>query len=468
MGSLLLSRYIPRLFAACLILAATALAATSRETILHQFNTKGDGVQPFATVIADKSGNLYGTTTGGGSGPAGCAVDIVSAECGTVYQLSPPKVSGGAWTETILYSFQGGTDGVSPNGLAMDAAGNLYGTTAGGGLANCTSANGSAVGCGTVFELSPPAVSGGQWTETVLYRFTGGADGLGPLAPTIIDRAGNLYSTTNSGGVANCAAASNGQAVGCGTVFELSPNGDGTWTEKTLYAFQGGNDGGFPYGAGVIMGAAGKLYGTNVYAGGTSNYCQVIGCGTVYELSPPLSKSGAWKETVLHTFPFVTSTDPSGPGPGLILQGGTLIGTTGTGGQYSHGTAFQLTPSGSSWTFNIIYNFGGTQGDAGAPSLGLVADGKGDLYGTSLYGGKGTCNSGCGAVFELVPPSTSGGSWSENVLYSFRGGTAGVGPQAGVTLNKGMLYGTTASGGGGSCEAILGRQGCGTVFSVTP
>lgn len=451
-----------------LTLAVSALAANSKETILHQFNTAGDGKGPLATVIADKAGNLYGTTSVGGSS-TNCG--IVALGCGTVFELSPPAENGGSWTETILYSFQGGADGDGPNGLVFDAAGNLYGTTEAGGNGNCLSANGTAIGCGTVFELSPPTVAGGQWTEAVLYSFTGGADGAYPYAPMIFDHAGNLYSTANNGGVVNCPAASNGEATGCGTVFELTPpaTSGGAWTESTLYAFQGGNDGGFPFSAGVVLSPTGKLYGANAFAGGTSEYCQSLGCGTVYELAPPKSKGGAWTETVLHAFQEGTSTDPNVVTGGVILRGGALYGTTRYGGQNKFGAAFELTPSsGGTWTMNVIYSFYSGPGDAIDPEAGVVSDSKGNLWGTTLYGGKGTCNAGCGTVFELVPPSTSGGTWTESVVYSFRGGNAGAGPFAGVTLSKGLLYGTTASGGGGNGCSILGRGGCGTVFSVVP
>lgn len=449
-----------------LALTLPALAANSKETILHQFSTAGDGQEPLATVIVDKAGNLYGTTYAGGSG-TNCGTLLVG--CGTVFELSPASQTGGSWTETILYNFQGGADGAEPNGLVFDATGNLYGTTQLGGGGNCLSDNDVMTGCGTVFELSPPTLAGGPWTEKLLYSFTGGSDGAFPDAGMSFDKAGNLYSTANSGGVVNCANSGNGTATGCGTVFELSPpaTSGGAWTESTLYAFQGGNDGGFPFSAGVVISPTGKIYGANAYAGGTSEYCQSLGCGTVYELAPPKTHGSEWTETVLHAFQEVISTDPNVVTGGVTLRDGVLYGTTRYGGQNKFGAAFELTPSqNGTWTMNVIYSFGNGAGDALDPEAGVVSDSKGNLYGTTMYGGKGTCNAGCGTVFELVPPLTSGGTWTESIVYSFRGGNAGVGPSANVTLNKGLLYGTTPSGGNG-CP-LHEQGGCGTVFSIIP
>ena len=216
----------------------------------------------------------------------------------------------------MLYSFNfNGTDGADPAaGLIFDAAGNLYGTTYGGGTYDW----------GTVFELTPAA--GGGWTEKVLYSFLGGADGFFPAADLIFDAAGNLYGTTGYGG-----------AYDNGTVFELTPTGGGDWTEKLLHSFSynlNGMDGTYPQ-AGLIFDAAGNLYGTTV---GGGNY----GGGTVFELTP--TAGGNWTETVLHNFNR-NGTDGADPYAGLIFDGaGNLYGTTSFGDVYGDGTVFQLTP----------------------------------------------------------------------------------------------------------------------------
>ena len=236
---------IPVIFAAILFVSSTGAAA--QEKVLHSFNNNGtDGIVPDGGVIFDAAGNLYGTTWSGG------AYDY----WGTVYELTP--AAGGGWTEQVLHSFNNvDTDGASPAaGPIFDTAGNLYSTTAGGGTYLK----------GTVFELTPTA--GGGWTETVLHNFGNGTDGATPIAGLIFDAAGNLYSTTSGGGTS-----------GNGTVFELSPNGSGGWTETVLHNFHyNGTDGVSPY-AGLIFDAAGNLYGTT-REGGTSSY------GTVFEITP--------------------------------------------------------------------------------------------------------------------------------------------------------------------------------------
>jgi uncharacterized repeat protein (TIGR03803 family) len=281
--------------------------------VLHDFtSTGGDGASPFAGLIMDASGNLYGTTFGGGPlGPFGN---------GTVFELVN---SSGTYSEKVLYSFTGtGGDGVGPSGvLIMDASGNLYGTTRFGG----TSGN------GTVFEL---VNSSGTYSEQVLYSFTGtGGDGASPFAGLIMDASGNLYGTTASGGTPVPAGGS-GCIFGCGTVFELV-NSSGTYSEKVLYSFPStGVDGELPS-AGLIMDASGNLYGTTI-GGGTD------GLGTVFEL---VNSSGTYSEKLLYSF---TGTGGDGAGPSGVLiidASGDLYGTTVGGGTSSFGTVFRLTPA---------------------------------------------------------------------------------------------------------------------------
>jgi len=228
------------------------------EKVLHSFNTNGDGYNPEAGLIFDKSGNLYGTTYYGGS-------ECRNWGCGTVFELSPgPKCK---WTEKVLHSFGSYYDGGYPwGGLIFDPAGNLYGTTTVGGG-----------GFGTVFQLTPSGKN--SWNETVLHSFSGD-DGFLPLGSLVLDAAGNLYGTTSDGGNYGgwC-------ADGCGVVFKLTPGSNGGWTETTLYKFNVSGDGHFPV-ANLIFDAAGNLLGTTV-GGGDQDGCNYnLGCGTVFELIP--------------------------------------------------------------------------------------------------------------------------------------------------------------------------------------
>ncbi len=259
-------------------------------------------------MIIDAAGNLYGTTEYGGDYSCG------GPGCGTVFELMPTE--GGGWTEKKLHNFGNGTDGVFPLAdLNLDVAGNLYGTTYGGG-GLCS------YGCGTVFELTPNG--NGNWTEKVLHSFNdNGTDGDLPYAGLIFDAAGNLYGTTVAGGSSYA-----------GTVFELTPHGNGNWTEKVLHSFSNvGTDGASPF-AGLIFDAAGNLYGTTTYGGNHP--------GTVFELTP--TGGGDWTEKVLHSFSNV-GTDGAYPYGGLIFDAaGNLYGTTYLGGTYNYGTVFEVTP----------------------------------------------------------------------------------------------------------------------------
>jgi uncharacterized repeat protein (TIGR03803 family) len=239
------------------------------ETVLYSFCPAGygnctDGAYPEAGLTQDAAGNLYGTTSSGG------------ANQGTVFKLAPPAQQGGVWTETVLYSFTGGTDGGQPQAsVILDAAGNLYGTTLVGGDSSCNAVFGP--GCGVVFKLAPPAQLSGAWTETVLHAFTEGTDGGTPYAGVIQDAAGNLYGTTWFGGLAGPPCDSF-----CGVVFKLDTSGN----ETVLYSFTGTADGAEPL-AGVIEDAAGNLYGTASGGGNQGAFCQGEGgCGVVFKLAP--------------------------------------------------------------------------------------------------------------------------------------------------------------------------------------
>jgi uncharacterized repeat protein (TIGR03803 family) len=352
-----------------------------------------------------------------------------------------------AQTEKVLYSFNNTTSYKGPFGppasLIFDADGNLYGTTVQGGTSSGPN------GGGAVFELTKMC---GRWTEKTLHDFGSGEDGAEPDASVIFDAVGNLYGTTQVGGVYNY-----------GTVFELSPTADGGWTERVLHSFNpDGKDGALPV-ASLVFDANGNLYGTTSDGGAN---CGQSGCGIVFELSP--SRDGGWTEKILHAFG--SGEDGSDPRAGLIFDAtGNLYGTTYHGGSYSSGSVFELSQTGDGdWTESILHNFDNTVTDGAFPSAGLILDADGNLYGTTVFGGAFTSTSschetvgrgGCGTVFELMP--AAGGGWTKSILHSFEAGaTDGSQPFAGLIFDaSGNLYGTTAGGG-----EIRG----GTVFKMTP
>ncbi len=279
-----------------------ALPLIAQQELAFPFNGK-EGAFPQGGVIADANGNLYGTTSTGGT-----------YGFGVVYELSPGGA--GKAIENVLYSFGNSPDGANPVGnLIFDNAGNLYGVTEKGGL-----------GVGTVFELSPPAFSG-AWTEKVLYSFhsqTG--DGAFPMAGLVFDEVGNLYGTTSGGDTCNTA----------NTVFELTPpsQAGGAWSQTVLYTFPSDASQGCVPLAPVLFDAAGNLYGTT-YLGG--KFHQV---GTIFELSPPAIQGQPWTQTVLFNF---NGTGGRFPQAGLTMAAnGVLFGTASSGGANGLGTAFSL------------------------------------------------------------------------------------------------------------------------------
>jgi uncharacterized repeat protein (TIGR03803 family) len=405
-----------------LIVTSPAMAQT--ESVLHSFNGSDNlkgGLEPESTLIMDSAGNLYGTTPIGGTN---CASQD---GCGTVFQLVPK--TGGGWTENVLHNFNdNGKDGIGPtSGVIFDSAGNIYGTTGGGGI----------YGNGTVYELSPKA--GGGWTEDTLHSFnTNGKDGYMPYGAVVFDSAGNLYGTTSKGG-----------KYDSGTVFKLSPKTGGGFTEVVLHNFDPSNKDGSDPLSSLIFDSAGNLYGTSFY-GGSAGY------GTVFELSPPVS-GNAWTETVIYSFP--NSTDGYAQYGLIFDSAGNLYGTTLGEDSVTFGTVFELSPSGSgAWTPQVLYTFCSETdcADGAVPRSGLIFDASGNLYGTTGQGGSGKGAS--GTVFELSP---SGGSWTLTTLHTFgQVKHDGSEPLAGVIMDSsGNLYGTTYLGG---------VNGTGSVYEITP
>jgi len=452
------------------------LAPTSggkwKETVIHEFaGYPADGANPAASLVFDSAGNLYGTTEYGGSGD-GCGDQYYTIDCGTVFELSP--TSHGGWTETVLYNFQGGTDGCAPGApVILDNSGNVYGTTELGGIAGqpCY------FGAGTVFKLT--AGSGGVWTESVLYAFMGTTDGATPSGALIFDKAGNLYgSASDSFGDLSKpfspklgALAKNAirppQAGDCGVVFELSPGSGGTWTDSTIYTFNGGTDGCAPE-SNLIFDLSGNLYGTTV-AGGSSTYCSGSGCGTVFKLSPG---SGGWTESVLYSF--TGGADGANPFAGPLLNStGSLYTAASVGANscytYSNvtrgcGAVVKLTASSGKWTASATYDFPSPR-DGSSPFANLISDSAGNLYGTTEYGGAGQCPyQGCGTVFMLTP--STDGKWKSKILHSFTGMNGdGAGPLGSLIFDDlGNLYGTTRYGGTNQC---VDNTPCGTVFRLS-
>jgi len=284
-----------------------------KETLLHAFAGSQDGSTPFGDLLADGDGNLYGTTRYG-PGPGH------SSGSGIVFKLNRKD----DWSEKKLYEFAGAPDGADPYaGLTSDGHGNFYGTAFNGGNTNSNCWQGS---CGTVFMLSPQ--TSGGFTEKLLHTFCSGScrDGGNPKAGVIFDKRGNLYGTT----IRNAGSK--------GTIFQLSPNSDGTWTETVIHTFHDSH-GDDPDG-GLLFDQKGNLYGATDVGGIVESDCPA-GCGTVYKLSP--KSAGAWTESVLHYFG--RAGDGNHPRRNLIMdKAGNLYGVTPTGGQYGQGTVFKITP----------------------------------------------------------------------------------------------------------------------------
>lgn len=369
------------------------IAQAQTFSVFHNFSGgAGDGANPLNGLVADKTGNLYGTGNQGGTSGNGAVFKITTAG-----------------VETVLYNFKGGSDGANPVGvLILDKSGNLYGTTTGGG----------AFGAGTVFEVNA------EGHEMVLYSFKGGPDGTAPEAGLAWDAEQNLYGATTAGGT-----------NGSGIVFKLSPPAKkgAEWTESVLYSFGAGSDGTVPVG-GVAFDTAGNLYGTTS-AGGTAGF------GTVFELSP--SESG-WTETILHDFQ--DSDDGAVPYAGLLFFKGKFYGGATEGGTNGGGTIFELAQVNDAWTFTVLYSVPGW-GISGA-FRDLAMDAAGNIYGTTHCDGAYSA----GTVYELIRGRTS---WTYSLLYTFTGGSDGLYSYSNLVLGSTGIYGTTNQGGANGLGVVF-------------
>ena len=374
-----------RMLVVCAMVALLGNTASAANTtkLIYSFAGGADGEYTDTELVTDSAGNLYGTSVQGGYGS------------GTVFQVTPEGV------HTVLYSFTGGADGGEPyKGVTFDAQGNLYGTAVTGGGGSCEG------GCGVVFKLTN---SGGVWTQTVIHAFTG-ADGSGPGSPVSIDKHGNVFGTTPTGG-----------KYGMGVIYLLQPVG-GSWKFRVVHAFTGGTDGGGGSAGRLLLDDRENLYGVCTVGG-------VNGFGTVYEVS--LVK-GQVQFTTLYAF----KDQPDGALPygGLAFDKvGNLYGTTYYAGANDVGTVYKLIRNKGTWTETVLYSFKGGA-DGANPISGLVADASGNFYGTTS------------TLFKITRGSS--GQWTESVAYRFPGS-----PKAGNAYNglvndgAGHFYGATVNGG---------------------
>jgi uncharacterized repeat protein (TIGR03803 family) len=383
-------------------LLITAAWAASATKLIYSFGGSADGEYTDTELVRDSAGNLYGTSVQGG---------IFGG--GTVFQVTPSGV------HTVLYDFTGAADGGEPyKGVTLDAQGNLYGTAVTGGGGSCEG------GCGVVFKLTN---AGGTWTQTVIHTFRG-ADGSGPGSPVAIDKNGDVYGTTPTGG-----------ANGAGVVYQLRQDATGTWKFRVIHTFTGGDDGAGGSASRFLIDAAGNLFGVCTVGGAN-------GFGTVFKMS---LHQGQWQLTTLYAFK--DSPDGGLPYGGLIAdKAGNLYGTTYYAGVNDLGTVYKLTKNNGGWTERVLYSFKGGS-DGGNPISTLVADAAGNLYGTTSEGGAAAC--GCGTIFKMSRDST--GKWTETVAYRFPGT-----PQPGFSYNglvgdpAGVFYGATVHGGSSNDGAI--------------
>jgi uncharacterized repeat protein (TIGR03803 family) len=405
-----ISRSMSRILA---ILAATvslvSAASSGSSKVIYSFAGGPDGEYTDTDLAMDNQGNLYGTSVQGGK-----------YSSGTVFEVTP------SGTHTVLYSFTGGADGGEPyKGVTLDAQGDLYGTAVSGGAGACDG------GCGVVYKLTN---SRENWTWSLVHSFTGGKDGSGPGTRVTIDKNGNLYGTTPTGG-----------AYGLGVVYQMKVDASGHWSEKVIHAFTGGKDGAGGSAGRLLLDAAGNLYGVCT-AGGAN------GQGVVFELTP--TPAGNWNFTMLYAFK--GQPDAGFPYSGLIRDGaGNLYGTSYYSGANNVGAVYRLRPSSTGqWTETVLYSFQGGAADGSGPIGTLVSDRVGNLYGTTSEGGAANY----GTIFKVAG---SNGKWTESVVYSFTGSPDGSLVYNGMVSDstRTNFYGATVHGG---------TNDDGTIFQFTP
>jgi uncharacterized repeat protein (TIGR03803 family) len=392
-----------------LILISVASFAAATEQVIFNFPKAGSG----EVTLVYHSGRFYGTSPSGGN------MVCSFGGCGSIFELAPN--ASGTWNYKTLYAFNG-DDGFGPQGrVAFDSLGNLYGATTDGGV----------YGSGVAFKLTP--TSSGQWTETIIHAFPAGTgDGWEPGSGLTQDAAGNLYGTTLDGGTNH----------GYGTVYKLTMNSDGTWSESLLYSFYPFPDGESPVGD-LTFDQAGNLYGTTENGGAN-------GFGMVYKLSP--DTDGDWTEALTYSFDGAHGESPTGAV--TLDPAGNVFGLTVAGGLRGQGAAYELIQgAGGSWSIILLHSFGGA-GDGSRPTPYLTSTAADTFYGTASAGGANNA----GIVFKLKQQPN--GQWSENVVYIFSLANGGSDPASGLTVGSlDALFGATDQGG---------TSGTGVVYKITP
>jgi uncharacterized repeat protein (TIGR03803 family) len=406
-------------------LALSVVASAQTESTLYTFK-ESTSFWPQGALLEDSAGNLYGTTRGGGT-----------YGVGTVFELSPPAVVGGAWTLTNLYNFiPYGSGGFVPvSDLVRDQAGAFYGTFYNGGDPVCN--------CGGVYKLVPPTILGGAWTESALYNFKGNSsDGRLPATAALaLTRSGTLYGVTTRGGTWDS-----------GVIYQLTTTNGKTYTESVLYSFGDLADASTPNGP-IILDSAGSLYGVTSLGGAFNQ-------GTVYKFVP--AKNGTLAtESLLFSFGGSSTTGTNPIGNLVFDAGGNLYGVTNTGGSANdYGVVYSLAPA--TGTETILFTF--TRQSGVNPVAGLSWNHtNNNLYGTTSSLNGLTPAAGDGSVFKLVPPAVKGGAWTETTLYQFPYAVNGGYPTGTVLRDAktGTLYGTAINGGVTSCDLF-----CGTIWQV--
>lgn len=398
--------FLATLFSFVLVFSAKPLAQNL--TLLHQFGFgAGDGYNPFSPVVIGQNGVLYGTTFYGGN------LQDCSLGCGEVYQMSPPTEPGGAWNYSPIYEFTGSNDGCCAySSLTLDNKGRLYGVN------------------NSVFQLT--ATTSSFWKYNDLYDVT---NAVYPKTPLVIDSTGALYGASTYGGLKNCS----GGASYCGVVLQFIPSQSGQWTEKILYQFTGGADGAYPSSV-VLDSVTGALYGVAQGGGVVSPNCTYTGgCGTVFKLAP--TSSGTWNYSVLYSFtgvndsePYAVVRDSNGNFYGLALRG-----------LYAQ-EVFKLTPhKNGTWSERLLHRFSGQDTPSaycGYPPSYLTMVSNGVLYGAIF----GDIDLYFGALFQLSPPAGGKGPWAYTTIWDFNESGPDLNPNGVALGSDGALYGTMNGG----------------------